>query len=67
MANSVDPDETAHEPSHLDLHCLQKRLSRSTRSKVFKQSNVRIFHIVVTHVREMLRLLFLIRNRTDHY
>ena len=23
MANSVDPDETAHyEPSHLDLHCL---------------------------------------------
>ena len=27
MANSVDPDETAHyEPSHLDLHCLQKYL-----------------------------------------
>ena len=25
MSNSVDPDETAHyEPSHLDLHCLQK-------------------------------------------
>ena len=25
MANSVDPDETAHdEPSHLDLHFLQK-------------------------------------------
>ena len=25
MANSVDPDETAHyEPSHLDLHGLQK-------------------------------------------
>ena len=24
MANSVDPDETAHnEPSHQDLHCLQ--------------------------------------------
>ena len=23
FANSVDPDETAHnEPSHLDLHCL---------------------------------------------
>ena len=21
-ANSVDPDEMAHEPSHLDLHCL---------------------------------------------
>ena len=27
MANSVDPDETAHyELSHLDLHCLQKYL-----------------------------------------
>ena len=25
MANCVDPDETArYEPSHLDLHCLQK-------------------------------------------
>ena len=24
MANSVDPDEMAHEPSHQDLHCLQK-------------------------------------------
>ena len=25
IANSVDPDETAHyEPSHPDLHCLQK-------------------------------------------
>ena len=30
MSNSVDPDERAHyetahhEPSHLDLHCLQK-------------------------------------------
>ena len=34
MASSVDPDETAHyEPSHLDLHCLQKNLSRSPGSK----------------------------------
>ena len=24
MSNSVDPDETDHEPSHLDLRCLQK-------------------------------------------
>ena len=25
MANSVDPDEMAHnEPSHLDLHCLHR-------------------------------------------
>ena len=24
MANSIDPDETAHnEPSHQDLHCLE--------------------------------------------
>ena len=31
LANSVDPDETAHyEPSHLDLHCLHKYLYRST-------------------------------------
>ena len=34
MANSVDPDETAHdEPSHLDLRCLQKYLSWSARLK----------------------------------
>ena len=27
IANSVDPDETArHEPSHLDLHCLQRNM-----------------------------------------
>ena len=27
IANSVDPDETAHyEPSHPDLHCLHKYL-----------------------------------------
>ena len=27
MANSVDPDEMAHyEPSHLNLHCLQRCL-----------------------------------------
>ena len=28
MSNSVDPDEMAHyEPSHLDLHCLQKPIN----------------------------------------
>ena len=26
MANSVDPDEAAHEPSRLDLRCLQIHL-----------------------------------------
>ena len=31
MANNVDPDETTrYEPSHLDLHCLQNYLYRST-------------------------------------
>ena len=31
LANSVDPDETAHyEPSHLDLHCLHWYLFWST-------------------------------------
>ena len=31
MTNSLDSDGTAHyEPSHLDLHCLQKYLSWST-------------------------------------
>ena len=32
MANSVDPDETAHyELSHLDLHCLHRYLFCSAR------------------------------------
>ena len=30
FANSIDPDETAHnEPSHLDLRCLRSSLSTS--------------------------------------
>ena len=29
MAKSVDPDEMAHEPSHLNLHRLQMYLYRS--------------------------------------
>ena len=36
LANSVDPDETAHyEPSHLDLHCLQRyaRLTKLNNSR----------------------------------
>ena len=24
MANRIDPDETVHYPSHLDLYCLQR-------------------------------------------
>ena len=39
MANSVDPDEMAHyEPSHLDLHCLQKYLYWSIVMKEQKKS-----------------------------
>ena len=31
MANSIDPDETAHyEPFHLDVHCLHRYLFWST-------------------------------------
>ena len=34
IGNSVDPDETAHdEPSHLDLHCLQKYMYSSVGMK----------------------------------
>ena len=34
MANNVDPDETArYEPSHQDLHCLQKTLFSSAELK----------------------------------
>ena len=37
MANSGDPDETArYEPSHLDLHCLQRYLYWSARMKRLK-------------------------------
>ena len=40
MANSVDPDEMAHyEPSHLELHCLQRYLLWSARLKGFKTSS----------------------------
>ena len=36
MANCVDPDETSHyDLFHLDLHCLQNKLSRSAKSKGF--------------------------------
>ena len=35
MASSVDPDEMAHyEPSHLDLHCLNRYLRRSSVERV---------------------------------
>ena len=37
VANSVDPDEMAHyEPSHHDLHCLQKKIKNK---KINKKNN----------------------------
>ena len=47
MSNSVDPDEMAHNAtSHLDLHCLQKYLSLSTRLKNLSLCVYLIFDIV---------------------
>ena len=41
MANSVDPDETArYEPSHQDLHCLQRYLYWSSGMKELKSMSV---------------------------
>ena len=42
MANSVHPDETArYEPSHLDLHCLQRYMCKSAGMKGLKTSRRR--------------------------
>ena len=44
MANSVHPDETAHyEPSHLDLHCLQRYLCWSAGMKGLTVDSVFIY------------------------
>ena len=41
MANSVDPDETAHyEPSDLELHCLQRYLYWSAGMKRFNPMTI---------------------------
>ena len=43
MANIVDPDETArYEPSHLDLHCLQRYVFWSTGLKELQILKIRI-------------------------
>ena len=45
MANSVDPDETArYEPSHLDLHCLQRYLYWSAGMKGLKSNTYFLFY-----------------------
>ena len=76
MANSVDPDETAHyEPSHLDLHCLQKYLYWSAGMKaLIDHCN---FFIVIANFmyicrrcnvyhKVLMAVLYVIRNVTGH-
>ena len=51
MANSVDPDETAHyEPSNLDLHYLHRYLPWSTgllkRVKVYMDDMAQIYGVL---------------------
>ena len=49
LANSENPDETAHkEPSHLDFHCLQIRVRiylMSEFTRHYPISNIRISYI----------------------
>ena len=47
MANSVDPDDTAREPSHLDLRCLQIYLLWFAGIKGL--SDVTVFYDNITH------------------
>ena len=36
MKNKINPDENVHyEPSHLDLHCLQKKKKKKKKKKSF--------------------------------
>ena len=45
MANSVDPDETAHhKPSHQDLHCLHRCLVWSAGLK--EEGMILVFYII---------------------
>ena len=51
MANSVGPDETAHdELSQLDLHCLQKYLVWYAGLKRIKKTCKNMFGIAHTYV-----------------
>ena len=61
MANSVDPDETAHyEPSHLDLHRLQKYMSSSTGLKAVNSLGTRIYPL---HILGILITFFILLHR----
>ena len=49
MANTVDPDETAHyEPSHLDLQCLQIQLLLCLALKGLKRKCSTMFDLYVS-------------------
>ena len=53
MAISADPDETAHyEPSHLDLHCLNRYLYWSVGIKGLQMSAMRINHVETNLLRK---------------
>ena len=51
MSNSVDSDEAAHyEPSHLDLHCLQKLIiitCGSERVNSFDRTNINVLDLLI--------------------
>ena len=47
MANSVDPDEMAHnEPSHHDIHCLQKCLLGLKGFKKIQDQTTKLQHCI---------------------
>ena len=46
-SNSVDPDETAHEPSHLDLCCLRNLLLAPMAVKeLMNKMLLNLFHLL---------------------
>ena len=51
MSNSADPDETAHyEPSHLDLHCLQKPVIIACGNERVTIANMSTVHVRVLYL-----------------
>ena len=75
MANNVNPDETAHnEPSHLDLHCLQKHLSLLRGLMVNWHTLLRTFVVrldIAEYIKEKIRLRSLftqfVNGIKDHF
>ena len=55
LTNSVDPDKTGHyEPSHVDLHYLQ----RSTGLNSFKKNYIALYHFIYSLAQAIQLLLF---------